>query len=162
MEQQPVPIAEIVEEQHRRMGQLELVLHELLMELRDLMQGIVLLDLYARERPRQTLADHADTITSIYQRGMTVLMPAVERSTELMNRPYRAGSGAAYQALLSKLAMMHLFYEHWHAWGPRLGLAPASLAELESLWEAILEQNSERLSDLLVLYQRFLDATRSP
>lgn len=162
MEQQPLPITEIVEEQHRRIGQLELALHELMMELRNLMQGVLLLDVYARERPEQTLEAHAVTITSIYQQGMTLLMPTVERSTELMNRPYGAGSGEAYQAMLSKLSMMHLLYEYWHTFGPSLGLAPALQAELESLWEAIQQQNSERMADLVSMYQRFVESTGSP
>ncbi|KAB8333764.1 hypothetical protein SD80_011980 [Scytonema tolypothrichoides VB-61278] len=161
MEQQPLPITEIIEEQHRRIGQLEFALHELLMELRNLMQGVLLLDVYARERPEQTLEAHAVTITSMYQKGMTLLMPTVERYTELMNRPYGVGSGDAYQALLSKFAMMHLLYEYWHTWGPRLGLAPTLQAELESLWEGIQQQNSERMADLVSMYQRFVEATGS-
>lgn len=162
MEQQLVPVTKIVEDQHQRIGQLELALHELLMELRNLMQGILLLDLHARERPDQKLKDHADTITSLYQHGITLLMPTVEHSTELLNRPYQACSSEAYQALLSKLAMMHLLYEHCHTWGSRVNLAPAPLAELETLWEAILQQHSDRMGELLTVYQRLLEVTNSP
>lgn len=162
MEQQIVSVTKIIEDQHQRIGQLELALHELLMELRNLMQGVVLLDMYVHEHPEHTLEAHADTITSIYQRGMTLLMPTVERSTELMNRPYRACSGEAYQALLSKLTMMHLLYEHWHTWGPRLGLAPEALTELETLWEAILQQQNDRMGELLTVYQRLGKASGSP
>lgn len=162
MEQQFVPVTKIVEDQHQRIGQLELALHELLMELRNLMQGVVLLDLHARERPEQTLGDHADIVASLYQHGMRLLMPTVERSTELVNQPYKACSREAYQALLSKLAMMHLLYEHWHTWGPRLGLASESLSELETLWGAILQENSDHMGDLLVVYQRLVEAVGSP
>lgn len=158
MQPQLLPITAIVEEQHRRIGQLEFALHDLLMELRNLMQGIMLLDLLLRERPEHTLADHADTVRAVYRTGMRSLMPSVECSTELLNKPYGAGSGEAYQALLSRLAMMHLLYEHWHACGPQLGLAPELLSELEALWELIQQQHSARLAELLLLCQRCDDA----
>jgi hypothetical protein len=75
---------------------------------------------------------------------------------------FLACSGEAYQALLSKLTMMHLLYEHWHTWGPRLGLAPEALTELETLWEAILQQQNDRMGELLTVYQRLGKASGSP